>query len=816
MLTPPLYADVVLPLALPRSYTYIVPAEMAEVLCVGVRVVVPFGRSKLYMGIAIRLHHRAPDFDRVKTIEDIVDPQPVISPLQLRFWGWMVNYYLCTPGDMLRATLPSGMKLEQETELIALEEAEVNERGLVLLPQQKALLAEIRNTKSAEAGRILKGSKGKAAILNGLIQQGLVQVCDKMSAKSRAKRECFVRLNPEYAKMEALGPLLDSLERAAQQQKVLLGLAALIQEDHLSLDSPVSRARLLRYTGANATALKGIEKKGIVRLVEMEVSSLPAGEPPSENFKSLSAEQEKGYREILKSFERKNVTLLMGVTGSGKTEVYIRLIAETLAKGEQAVYILPEIALTTQIVMRLQAVFGDRVGVYHSRQSDRARVELYEALLHGGDTRTGVVYDVILGARSALFLPYRKLGLIVVDEEHEGSYRQIAPAPRYNARDAAIQLASMAGAKVLLGSATPSVESYTNALSGKYGYVELKERFGESVLPSVQIVDIRVAEKEKQMQLHFSQTLIEAIREVLQQGGQTILFQNRRGYSPYIECEDCCWVAECPNCDASLIYHKRDRRIHCHHCGYTEDTPSGCKACGSVKLQWRGLGTQRVEEELAALIPEAIVGRLDLDTTRGKDGATRVIQSFAEGEVNVLVGTQMVTKGLDFRNVQLVGILDADGLLRQADYRATERAYQLMAQVGGRAGRRKAQGRVLIQTRTPGHPIFQWVAQYDYKAFYEATIREREETHFPPYTRLVTIEVEDKEEKRALEQARDIANELHSIFGEDITPPFPPSVAWVRNRFRYQLLIRRSTSDLGQSALKKLSLYRHVKITIDP
>ncbi len=759
-------------------------------LRVGQRVVLPFGKKRLLMGVVLRLHDDAPSVHNLRELVDIIEEEPSVTPLQLCFWQWMAQYYMCSPGEVMLAALPAGMKLEQES-LLRLA-PDVSLEGVPLLsPAQQEMLAQLGRQKQVKVEDVLRaGNAAAGRALNGLLRLGVLQVEERMARTIKPRREAYIYLTQATATMDALGATLDELGRAASQQKLLLAFVRILQEEGLPLSAPIARRILLARAEAKDASLRALLKKGLLRQEEREISALDDSLMASENRKTLSHAQQEAYQRLKDSFAKQDVALLHGLTGSGKTEVYMHLIAETLAAGQQVLYILPEIALTAQIINRMQRVFGARVGVYHSRQPDRYRMELYEAILHGSDRRSGVVYDLIVGARSAIFLPFSDLGLIIVDEEHDSSFKQSSPAPRYSARDAAVVLASLSKAKVLLGTATPSIETYTNVQRGKYGYALLAERYGAASLPHVELVDLRLAAQQGRMQAHFSEQMVQAIGETLAAAGQVILFQNRRGFSPYVECPDCGWVAQCPNCDVSLTYHKADRAMHCHYCSYQEEVPKACLACGSVALRWKGLGTQRVEEELLSFFPEVRLGRLDLDTTRTRHGASRIIEDFSAGQLDVLVGTQMLTKGLDFSNVRLVGILDADGLLRQSDFRAYERAFQLMAQVSGRAGRTDKPGRVLIQTRQPELPLFSWVQQNDYGAFYSHTLAEREENFYPPLVRLVQLRLMHREKPRVDEAAGLLAQWLVGVLGDAVLGPQAPPVAWIAQRHIMQLLVK--------------------------
>lgn len=794
----PCYADVLLPLAVGRLLCYQVPPAMVAQIRLGARVVVPLRKYSHLVGLVWALHHRAPTGYRVKCIEELVDQSPLITPCQQQLWEWMTHYYMCTLGEVMAAALPAGLKMEWSTFVQC--PATQPDYLPTLSPSQRDLLRYIEQHGPTALRDLLalQAIPHCAHHLRALLSFGLLEVAEKVVNSYRPKRIRCLLFAPDYQAQDRLLAAVEALNRAPAQQRFLLGMLGHLMKCHGHLRAPVDRAELLERIGGDARVANALVDRGILQEREMEAIAFYEPQPSSATSPELSPSQQAAFQEILQGFAQRQPVLLHGVTGSGKTELYIRLIEQCRQRGEQALYLLPEIALTAQMVGRLRSVLGDQVVVYHSQQSDNARSEIYYRVLHfqphGPDQRGSVV----LGARSAVFLPFQKLGLIIVDEEHESSYKQQAPAPRYQGRDLALVLAKIHGAHVVLGSATPSLESYANAQRQRYHLVTLTQRYGQAKLPTVETIDMRQAKALDAVKGHFSQQLLEAIAEAIAHGNRVILFQNRRGYAPFMQCNDCAHVPTCPHCDVSLTYHSFSQQLICHYCGYQIPRPTRCPVCGSEHLSTYGLGTQRVEEELAGLLPEAKVARLDQDSTRAKQGAQRILDDFAQGRTNVLIGTQMVTKGLDFRNVQLVGILQADALLRMPDFRAQERAFQLMAQVGGRAGRSQVDGKVLIQTYDPESPVIAWVQRNDYAAFYHAMMQERRDNLFPPFVRLVRLTIRAKEEQLAHQAANALANVLRQLLGAQVLGPQPPYVARVKDFYLDELLIKLPRS--GQQA----------------
>jgi len=708
-----LYADVILPVPLQGTFTYAV-AE-GQTVQVGVRVLVPFGRGKTYVGLVARVHDEAPQGYQVKAIIDVMDAEPIVTAKQLQMWQWISDYYLSPIGEVYKAALPAGLKAED-------------------------------------------GYKPKT--------------------------ETYVRLTEQYRNVTALHIALNVLSRARNQLEAFTEYLALSHWDEVEQGIEpveVTREELMNVSGASAATLKQLEKRQMLEFYEMEVGRLNHGGPYCpELIKPLSLAQQDAYNGILMSMMKKQVTLLHGVTSSGKTEIYIHLIQHALDRKEQVLYLLPEIALTVQLMQRLQRVFGDRLGIYHSKYSDAERVEIWQRQLSANP------YDVILGARSAVFLPFQRLGLVIVDEEHETSFKQQDPAPRYHARSVAIML----GAKVLLGTATPSLESYHNAKSGKYGLVELKERYQQIELPEIQVVDTADLQHRKMMAGPFSPLLLTRVREALERGEQAILFQNRRGFAPQIECRQCGWVPTCQHCDVSLTYHRQLNQLTCHYCGYTYRVPTECPCCGSTDLRTRGYGTEKIEEQVREAFPEAHIARMDLDTTRTRNAYERIISDFSAGRTNILIGTQMVTKGLDFDKVSVVGIINADTMLNYPDFRAYEHAFMMMAQVSGRAGRKNKRGLVILQTKQKDVPVIQQVVHNDYVALYKDLIAERQVFHYPPYYRLIYVFLRHRQDTTVNTAAIEIGSRLRQWFGARVLGPDKPSVAKVKSQNIRKLVLK--------------------------
>lgn len=773
----PLFAEVIIPAALPQTYTWSVPERLREGLSVGCRVEVNLGKRKKYAGIIKRLHSQPPPVP-TKDILQVLDASPVVSQWQLQLWEWMASYYCCTEGEVMAAALPAHLRLSSETVLVYEEEYG---HDFSSLDQDEYLVAEalwIKKELHLSEIQSILGIRNVYSVIQQLLLKKVCQVEETLQEGFRPKLETYIQLAPAYHEEGALETLLNSWGKAPKQLELLLSYLHLLQTE-----GEVTQVALLKKSGANTAQLKGLKEKGILLAEKKKVDRIPLLPRHCDLDFSLTKAQQLAFQDLKKQWGTKKVCLLHGVTSSGKTNVYIQLIAEMIATGKQVLYLLPEIALTSQIIRRLQKHFGGHVGIYHSKFSANERVEIWNKVRKRELT-------VILGPRSALFLPFTELGLIICDEEHDSSYKQQEPAPRYHGRDAAIYLASLFGANTILGSATPSLESYWQASSGKYGLVELLHRYGELSIPPVKILDTRtMTAKEKEASL-LSPALQEAIREVLARGRQVILFQNRRGYAPYQYCETCHWIPQCKHCDVSLTYHKQTHRLLCHYCGASYPPVSICPACGSHRIVQRSFGTELVEEQLLSLFPEARIARMDVDTIRGKMAHDQLVQQFEQGRVDILIGTQMVVKGLDVERVDLVGILDADGLLQFTDFRVHERAFQLMEQVSGRAGRKEETAWVIVQTSQPQHPILQQVVAHDYKGFYESELIKRREFFYPPFSKLILLSFRHSSRTLVHAAARQYADQFGKTYGRYITGPAEPVIPRVRNQYRMELLLK--------------------------
>ncbi|MFK1867601.1 primosomal protein N' [Bacteroides fragilis] len=777
------YVDVILPLPLPRCFTYSLPDEGAEEVQIGCRVVVPFGRKKYYTAIVRNVHHYAPTEYEVKEISTVLDTSPILLPGQFRFWEWLADYYLCTQGDVYKAALPSGLKLESET----IVEYNPDFEADAPLSEREQLVLDLLAKEPEQCVTKLEkesGLKNILTVIKSLLDKEALFVKEELRRTYKPKTEARVRLAADASGEENLRRIFDELERAPKQLALLMKYVELSGVLGDGASKEVSKKELLQRASASPAIFNGLVEKQIFEVYYQEIGRLNRLVGKTVELNVLNEHQQRAYHEIMQSFQEKNVCLLHGVTSSGKTEVYIHLIEETLRQGRQVLYLLPEIALTTQITERLKRVFGSRLGIYHSKFPDAERVEIWQKQL----TEEG--YDIILGVRSSVFLPFRNLGLVIVDEEHENTYKQQDPAPRYHARNAAIVLASMYGAKTLLGTATPSVETWQNATTGKFGWVELKERYKEIQLPEIIPVDIKELHRKKRMTGQFSPLLLQYVREALDNKQQVILFQNRRGFAPMIECRTCGWVPKCKNCDVSLTYHKGINQLTCHYCGYTYQLPRSCPACEGVELMHRGFGTEKIEDDVKLIFPEASVARMDLDTTRTRSAYEKIIADFEQGKTDILIGTQMVSKGLDFDHVSVVGILNADTMLNYPDFRSYERAFQLMAQVAGRAGRKNKRGRVVLQTKSIDHPIIRQVMTNDYEDMVAGQLAERQMFHYPPYYRMVYVYLKNWNETLLDVMAHTMAEKLRALFGNRILGPDKPPVARIQTLFIRKIVVK--------------------------
>jgi len=796
-LTSPFFIDVVLPIPIQKAYTYAVTEQEAAFLKKGMRVAVSFGSNSIYTAIVLEIHQNAPMLYEAKEIHQILDESPIVSEIQLKHWEWIATYYMCYLGEVFRAALPSALLLESET-VIYKNQAFDDES---LLNDEEFLIFEALQHQSQitiqQVSDIL-GKKKVMPVINQLIKKSVIYIKEEIYEQYKPKLEKYVRLHTQYSDDQSLQKLLSELSNAKKQHLAVLTFFQLN-----SSKKAIKAKDLEKKAGISSAVLKALVEKNVFELYQLQVDRI-SFEGSSNSLKSLNEFQEKAFSEIKNEFKEKEILLLHGITSSGKTEVYSKLIDEQLQAGKQVLFLLPEIALTTQIITRLQAYFGNQISVFHSKYSMNERVEVWHNVL---DNKPKA--QIILGARSAIFLPYSNLGLIVVDEEHETSYKQFDPSPRYNARDAAIVLAKMHQAKIILGSATPSLESYFNAKQQKYGFVSLHKRFGEVKMPKIELIDLKEKQHKKQLKGHFSDILLQYIQNALDQKEQVILFQNRRGFSPIVECTSCGFSPQCPNCDVSLTYHKFKHELRCHYCSYQRAMPNSCGACGSNTLDTKGFGTEQIELELKALFPDFIIGRMDLDTTRGKFGYQKIIGAFEAREIDILVGTQMLSKGLDFDNVTLVGILNADAMLNFPDFRAYERAFQMMVQVSGRSGRAQKQGNVVIQTYNPEHPILQQVANTNYEKMFEEQLQERLKFKYPPYFRLIKITLKHKDFAKVDLGINWLFKALQGVFGAFVLGPTAPSVSRIRNQHIKNLVIKIPPKQSLSATKKQLQKIRN-------
>ena len=788
------FVDVVLPIPVHKEFTYRVPFELNDAICIGGRVIVPFGKSKLYTAIVTRISETAPSEYQAKYLEHVLDDQPIITKEQYNFWKWIANYYMAPIGDVMNAALPANFKLASETKIVLHPDFDGKIDHLDDRELQIVETLEIRETLDLKELSEIIGIKTVQPIIKRMMEKRIVLSTEELNDKFVPKTAVYVFLQDSFLVEENLNQVITTLEIKKSTEKQLEALLTILKEGEYTNNAlkPIPRKTLFDLN-ISPSALNTLEKNGIISQSRVEISRFDLNAKEQFAFKELSSSQKLALDEINTSFEEHTTTLLHGVTGSGKTEIYVQLIQEQLDLGKQILFLLPEIALTTQLIQRLSAYFGDQIGVYHSKFNQNERVEIWNHVLANDPNR----YRIVLGARSSVFLPFRDLGLIIIDEEHESTFKQYDPSPRYNARDAAIVLAHYYNAKVLLGSATPALESYFNAKQGKYGFVELHDRFGGIRLPEIFCADVKKERRQKSMHSHFTTYLIDEMRATLNRGEQIILFQNRRGYTPMWSCEICNWTPKCKNCDVSLTYHKQTNSLKCHYCGHASPPVGSCSACGSNRLKMVGFGTEKVEDELSLVFPDKTIKRLDLDSTRSKNAYELILNDFEQRNIDILIGTQMVSKGLDFDNVSLVGILDADMLLNRPDFRAFERSYQLMSQVAGRSGRKGKRGNVIIQTGDPDHWVIQKVINHDYKGFYESEIIERKNFFYPPYYKLIEFTLKHKDEYVVEKGAADLAGSLRDVFKERVIGPEFPVVRRIQNLYLKQIKLKleRDVSD---------------------
>lgn len=806
------FVTAILPLAIPKTYSYSVPEQYQGEVKFGIRVEVPL-KNKLYSALIVKVHEDLEIDYKARDIISIIDEEPIIHNYQYQFWAWIASYYMCTIGEVMHVALPSGLRLNSETKVLLHDDFDDDFSDLT---DQEYLIAEaltIRNELTINEVKDILDKKTVYPLIRRLLDKRVLKLKEELIAKYKPKMIGFVALEDYYAEDKSrLTEAFEKIKRSEHQTNALLAFVSLSRGS-----TEVPRSSIYELSGSSISAMRALEKKNIVKLFDKEVSRL-VYEAAGGELPSLSQEQINAVEKINTSFEQNDIVLLHGVTGSGKTRVYMELIQATIAKGKQVLYLLPEIALTTQIVARLQHVFGEDVGIFHSRMNNHERVELWKDVL--------LNKKILLGARSSLFLPFVNLGLIIVDEEHDPSYKQSDPNPRYNARDAAIYLAKKLDADVILGSATPSLESYVNATNGRYALIEMKERHGGVSMPQIDVVDIGAMRKKGLVNGFFTHHLIDAINTALVNKEQILLFQNRRGYSPALQCNTCGWKGECNNCDITLTYHKFFDELKCHICGYRNKNPHQCPACGSDELHEIGFGTEKIEDEIQKIFPEAKVKRMDYDTVRSKNAYQRILENFGNREIDILVGTQMITKGLDFDNISLVGVINADSTLRYADFRAGERAYQLLTQVGGRAGRRKKQGRVVIQTYSPEHPVILEILESDYLHLFMRESQERKRFVYPPFFRLIHIQLKHKKPQIVEEAATYFAMGLKKVIGNRVVGPAVASIPRVKGLYRQNIYIKMEKNtqsinkvkkyiQLQKSNLKTSKGFKSVRVRID-
>ena len=780
------FAEVLLPLAVQGSFTYRIPEDISKEINIGSRVLVPFGRKKIYTAIVILTHDQEPQGYRVKNIMSLLDPRPILRHPQLKFWQWISDYYLCTMGEVYKAALPSGLKVESETFISVNPDYEESEPG-ELNDRSKAILDFTAQRGRVQINEITNatGFKNVEGLVSKMLERGAIHVSERVIDNYRPKTESCVRLAIARDDDTRLHGFFDELKRAKKQEQLLLAyldLSHWLQRNKEPQE--VTKAQLLKRADVTQPVLAAAVQRGLFEVYKREINrfadlgkSLVA--PPQ-----LTHDQHRAYQEIHSHFKDKPIALLHGVTSSGKTSIYMHLINDALDLGKQVLYLVPEIALTTQLTQRLRAVFGDRLLIYHSKFSDNERVDIWKRLLTGSEP------CVVIGVRSSIFLPYSNLGLVIVDEEHDTSYKQQDPAPRYNGRNAAMVLAQMHGAKTLLGSATPSIEIYHHAQSGNYALVEMKNRYKNIKLPSVEVIDTKLSRKKHEMNGMFSLELIGKCREALKAEEQVILFQNRRGYAPMVRCKECGWVPTCENCDVSLTYHKHTRTLSCHYCGYTLTLPDLCPSCGLPGIEIIGYGTERIEDDIDQVFPGEKISRMDLDTTRNKNSHELLINDFSKHKTNILVGTQMVTKGLDFDGVSIVGIINADTMISFPDFRSSERAFDMMEQVAGRAGRAHKQGKVIIQTSNPAHSVIDFVTRHDYEGFFKHEIEERQKFGYPPFSKVINIYLKNRDDNVLTEVAVHYSSLLRQVFKHRVLGPEAPMVARIKNLYIRQIVLK--------------------------
>ncbi|MCZ8227783.1 primosomal protein N' [Flavobacterium sp.] len=810
------FVEVILPLALAKTFTYQVSETEYHFIKKGMRLAVPFGKSKIYTAIAVELHQNNPVLYQAKEIHQILDHEPIVTSIQIDHWFWIATYYMCSIGEVYRGAMPSALLLESETVVTAQSSSVVDE--IQLSDEEYLVYQALQQQSSLKIDDIIAvlNKKNVFPIIHKMIDKNILVLQEEISESYKPKLVRYIRLHSQYNSQDGLAALLEQLKNANKQKEIVLQYFQLNASDK----KPIPVKKLIESAKVTSATIKTLIDKGIFEEYFVQQDRVLYSGEASSKVLRLSTSQQKAFDAIQNQFSQKEVCLLHGVTASGKTEIYIKWIEEFLVKGKQVLYLLPEIALTTQLVGRLRLHFGDKVAVFHSKYNNNERVEVWQQVLNNSEKA-----QIVIGARSALFLPFQELGGIIIDEEHEQTFKQTDPAPRYHARDAAIVLANFHKSKVLLGSATPSLETYFNAQSAKYGLVTLKERFGNGQMPVVELVDLKDNYFRKRMKGHFSDTLIGEISNALSLGEQVILFQNRRGFSPVIECMTCGHIPQCPQCDVSLTYHKFKNQLRCHYCGYVMGKPTNCYSCSSIDLTTKGFGTEQIELELLSLFPNVKCGRMDQDTTRGKYGFEKIIDSFKNQEIDILVGTQMLAKGLDFDNVSLVGIMNADTMLYHPDFRAFERSFQMMTQVAGRSGRAEKQGKVIIQTYNPLHNTIQQVTRNDFEGMYKEQLYDRQIYKYPPYYRLIKVTLKHRDFDKLKEGAMWLYQVMSQSLVMPVLGPEEPAINRIRNEYIRTIMIKipqdkpigstKKTIQKILNSFEAVAQYRAIKVGVN-
>ncbi|PIF62479.1 MULTISPECIES: primosomal protein N' [unclassified Flavobacterium] len=808
------FVEVILPLSLAKTFTYSVSEAEFHYIKIGMRLAVPFGKSKIYTALVIEIHQNKPTLYEAKEIHQILDEKPIVTEIQIAHWQWIASYYMCAIGDVYRGAMPSALLLESET--IISQKTDLVIDASLLSDDEFLVYEALQQQSSLKVQDIMAilNKKNIFPVIQKLIDKNILVLQEEIQETYKPKLVRYVRLHPKYESNEGLSELLETLKSANKQKEIVLNYFQLSAVEK----KPITVKKLVEAANSSSAVVKALIEKEIFEDYFLQEDRVNFTGKIREDQLQLSLAQQKAFEEIKESFTQKEVCLLHGVTSSGKTEIYIKLIEEYLETGKQILYLLPEIALTTQLVGRLRTYFGNKVAVFHSKYNNNERIEVWNQVLVNSEKA-----QVVIGARSSLFLPFYNLGFIIVDEEHEQTFKQVDPAPRYHARDAAIVLAHSHKAKVLLGSATPSIETYFNAKSDKFGLVEISERFGNVMMPNIELVDLKDKYFRKKMTGHFSDVLIEEINIALSLGEQVILFQNRRGYSPVIECMTCGHVPQCQQCDVSLTYHKHKNQLRCHYCGYTMAKPTHCHSCSSVDLTTKGFGTEQIEQELVSIFPNSKIGRMDQDTTRGKFGFEKIIDSFKNREMDILVGTQMLAKGLDFDNVSLVGIMNADNMLYHPDFRAFERSFQMMTQVAGRAGRSEKQGKVVIQTYNPNHNTIQQVTNNDYLGMYKEQLYDRQIYKYPPYFRIIKLTLKQRDFDKLKEGSMWLYQVMSQNLNMPVLGPEEPAISRIRNEYIRTIIIKipqnasivstKKTIQKMLNSFEAVAQYRAIKVT---